>query len=283
MPHFLATVSTAGTITQHAGIGVDEIGPTTGDDTGVIASPWSRDLTADEIEEGEWDAILAAAGWTVVSDWQDHGGYWTATVERSPRPMLEYPSAASVILLMHRHTYGRRSGETFNVIAASRRAAAVLLGERENDLREETQQRIIATSMRALDAMCAAIGRHPDSMDEEPAEFATVGQALEVMSRAVGIPAGISLSDIIDNRKGQAAPFSMMRMGGLSLIEPPFLRERVISATGFPNHMKTPGSNPMRLSPETLARIRDLRLKPTDVSDQPVPEQDSTSTDQTEG
>lgn len=64
-------------------IGVDEIGPTTGDDTGVIASPWARDMTPAEADSREWDAILAAAGWTVASGWDDHGGYWTATVERA--------------------------------------------------------------------------------------------------------------------------------------------------------------------------------------------------------
>lgn len=74
----LATVSTAGAITDHAVISVDETR-----DGQIIASPWSRDLTEDEINSGEWNAILAAAGWTVTSTWDDHDGYWTATVREA--------------------------------------------------------------------------------------------------------------------------------------------------------------------------------------------------------
>jgi hypothetical protein len=84
MTTLLATVDTTGAINGSKFIAVDEIGPTTGDDTGVVASPWSRNLTADEIEDGEWDAILAEAGWTVTGDWEDHGGYRTAEVEATP-------------------------------------------------------------------------------------------------------------------------------------------------------------------------------------------------------
>lgn len=59
-------------------IGVDECR-----DGSVIASPWTRDMTPDEAESREWDAILADAGWTVTGKWEDHDGYWTAEVERA--------------------------------------------------------------------------------------------------------------------------------------------------------------------------------------------------------
>lgn len=75
---YLATVSTAGTINDRDAIGVDQCS-----DGEVIATPWTRDLTPAEMDDRDWDALLAAAGWTVTSGWADHGGYWTATVERA--------------------------------------------------------------------------------------------------------------------------------------------------------------------------------------------------------
>lgn len=57
-------------------IGVDECR-----DGAVIATPWTRDLTAGEAESREWDAILAAAGWQVTGGWDDHDGYWSAEVK----------------------------------------------------------------------------------------------------------------------------------------------------------------------------------------------------------
>lgn len=153
--------------------------------------------------------------------------------------MLDNPSATAVILQMYIHTKGRRSGEVFDVITASRRAAAVVLGERDNDLREETQQRVIAASMLALDAMCAAIGVHPDSMPEEPAEFATVGEALKVMVKALGLPAG---ADIRDIDTGQVRMLSWPN------------RSESVAGMGFPRSMPT--ADLQQLKPATVERIR---------------------------
>lgn len=78
MTTMLATVDTTGAISGTPFIAVDETR-----DEQVVDSPWSKDLTAEEIEDGEWDAILTAAGWTVTGDWEDHDGYWTAEVEEA--------------------------------------------------------------------------------------------------------------------------------------------------------------------------------------------------------
>lgn len=73
----LATVATAGTITDKHQISVDETR-----DGSVIATPFVRELTEDEIEYTEWGGILAEAGWIVISGWDHHDGYWTAEVRR---------------------------------------------------------------------------------------------------------------------------------------------------------------------------------------------------------
>jgi prevent-host-death family protein len=73
----LATVATAGTITDKHFISVDETR-----DGSVVATPFSRELTQDEIEYPEWGGILADAGWIVITGWDDHDGYWTAEVRR---------------------------------------------------------------------------------------------------------------------------------------------------------------------------------------------------------
>lgn len=78
MTTMLATVATAGTITDQNKISVDETR-----DGIVIATPFTRELTTEQIEDGEWDAILAEAGWTVTTGWDDHDGFWTAQVERA--------------------------------------------------------------------------------------------------------------------------------------------------------------------------------------------------------
>jgi len=78
MTVMLATVDTTGAISGTLFIAVDETR-----EEQVVDSPWSKDLTAEEIEDGDWDAILAAAGWTVTTGWDDHGGYSTAEVERA--------------------------------------------------------------------------------------------------------------------------------------------------------------------------------------------------------
>lgn len=74
----LATVDTTGAFNGSKFIAVDECR-----DEQVLANFWSKDLTAAEVEDGEWDAILAAAGWTVTTGWADHDGYWTAEVKRA--------------------------------------------------------------------------------------------------------------------------------------------------------------------------------------------------------
>lgn len=81
---YLATVDTgviAGDTTWR--IAVDECNTVTSDgERGVVDTPWARDLTAAEIEDRDWDALLAGAGWTVTGDWAAHDGYWTADVTR---------------------------------------------------------------------------------------------------------------------------------------------------------------------------------------------------------
>jgi prevent-host-death family protein len=76
----LATVATAGTITDRDRIGVDETR-----DGAVVATPFVRDLVPGEIDLGfdEWDQILTAAGWHATSPWIGHDGYWTCNVERT--------------------------------------------------------------------------------------------------------------------------------------------------------------------------------------------------------
>ena len=51
-------------------------------DGAVIGTPWVHKMRQDEAQEREWDAILAEAGWVVLDDWTDHGGWWTARVGR---------------------------------------------------------------------------------------------------------------------------------------------------------------------------------------------------------
>lgn len=73
----LATVATAGTITDRHQISVDETR-----DGAVVATPFVRELTADEIALPEWGGILAEAGYIAITGWTDHDGYWTAEVRR---------------------------------------------------------------------------------------------------------------------------------------------------------------------------------------------------------
>lgn len=74
----LATVATAGTITNKHQISVDE----TRDGT-VVATPFVRELTQDEIDSGDWTRFLVDAGWIAISGWTHHDGYWTAEVRRT--------------------------------------------------------------------------------------------------------------------------------------------------------------------------------------------------------
>lgn len=74
----LATVATAGSITDQNKISVDETR-----DGIVIATPFVKALGGEEIDSGDWNAMLAEVGWTVTTGWDDHDGFWTAEVERS--------------------------------------------------------------------------------------------------------------------------------------------------------------------------------------------------------
>lgn len=75
----IATVATAGTITDKHQISVDETR-----DGSVTATPFLAQIHADEINLGSerWVEILAEGGWQVVGHWEDHDGYWTTEVER---------------------------------------------------------------------------------------------------------------------------------------------------------------------------------------------------------
>nr|MDT0658013.1 type II toxin-antitoxin system Phd/YefM family antitoxin [Micromonospora sp. DSM 115978] len=88
-PVMLATVATAGSITDQHRISVDETR-----DGLVISTPFVRELTTEDIESGEWDVILADAGWTVTTGWDDHGGYWTAEVEPGTSYTIEIQESA---------------------------------------------------------------------------------------------------------------------------------------------------------------------------------------------
>lgn len=94
-------------------------------------------------------------------------------------------TGVQVVQQMQRHLDGRSGREPFDLIDQSRRAAAVLLGEREYDLREATQLRVIEASLAGIATLCEALDVDPDSIDEQPAELATIGQARTVMASIV--------------------------------------------------------------------------------------------------
>lgn len=73
----IATVALAVTDTDGDRLAVDEVR-----DENILATPFTVDIPGDEIEDADWDAILAEAGWTVTSAWIDHDGYWCAHVQR---------------------------------------------------------------------------------------------------------------------------------------------------------------------------------------------------------
>lgn len=103
----LATVATAGSITDRHQISVDETRGGT-----VIGTPFARDLTQDEVDAGEWNAMLASAGWTVTSEWVDHSGYWTADVERADiTARMDLPRVAAIVIARARETSGLTAPE----------------------------------------------------------------------------------------------------------------------------------------------------------------------------
>lgn len=79
----LATVATAGTITDHNRISVDDTR-----DGLVVGTPFGRKLSDQEILAGDWGTILAEAGFTVTTGWDDHDGFWTAEVAEADYGIL---------------------------------------------------------------------------------------------------------------------------------------------------------------------------------------------------
>ena len=94
-------------------------------------------------------------------------------------------TGTEVVEQMSIHAAGRAGHEPFHLIEASRRAAAVILGEREHDQREAVQMRIIEVSLRGIAEVCDALGVDPDALDEQPAALATIGQARTVMDAII--------------------------------------------------------------------------------------------------
>jgi hypothetical protein len=110
-------------------------------------------------------------------------------------------TGTQVVQQMHRHVAARHHAERFDLIDQSRRAAAVLLGESENDLRETTQMRVIEVTLRGVAAMCEHLGIDPDAIDEQPADLATIGQARNVMA-TIGGPVQV-VGPVEDERRLQ--------------------------------------------------------------------------------
>lgn len=118
-----------------------------------------------------------AWNWPTIRNWAQATGRLR---HRDPSTV----TGVQVAEQMLRHITGRRSGEAFDLVDQSRRAAAVLLGERENDLREEIQMRVIEVSLRGIATVCDALGIDPDELDEQPTAVSTVGQARAILAAA---------------------------------------------------------------------------------------------------
>lgn len=94
-------------------------------------------------------------------------------------------TARQVVIHMLNAVDGQLGTEPFDLIDASRRSAAVLLGERDTDLREETQLRVIEVSLLAINAVCAALGVDPDAIEEQPADLSTIGGARAALAKTL--------------------------------------------------------------------------------------------------
>lgn len=108
-----------------------------------------------------------------------------------------------VVAKMRSNLTGQLGVDRFDLISESRRAATVLLGERDSDTREATQLRVFKVAELGIEVMCAAIGIRPGDVDGQPAEFATIRQAREVMDgiaaeAARGAEMPKSWSDLIE-------------------------------------------------------------------------------------
>ena len=117
------------------------------------------------------------------------GGDIIITRNGRPAARLTRPiTGTDVVRQMYRQIVSVARHEPFDLITHARRAAALLLGESEYDLRTETQLRVIETAELGIVAMCRAVGAVADALTEQPTELATIDRARSVMATLVEAP-----------------------------------------------------------------------------------------------